>query len=60
MTSKSDYAAIADQARAMADMHTETDWGGVAINALLRPLLVGPVISIENKTALKTTTIGDD
>ena len=60
MTKKDSFSAIAAEAATLVDKNTSTDWGAVAINALVLPFLLTPIMSVEDKSKLKTTAIGDE
>jgi hypothetical protein len=55
-----EFEAIAAQAMTLANKHTSTNWGAVALNAAVLPFLLTPIMSIEDKSQLKTTAIDDD
>lgn len=56
---KNNFEVIAAQAAEIADRHTKLDVGSVAINCFLL-MFLAPLISTDDKSAHKTTPIGDD
>lgn len=60
MNKSTTFDAIASEAATLVGKHTKTDWGAVAVNAVVLPFLLTPIMSVEDKSQLKTTAIGDD